>query len=66
MKRLNLNISDATEAQLNDRRDREGVTATEIVRRAISLYWTMRQAVGEGDTLYLRKPDGTYERIHLP
>lgn len=66
MRRINVNVNDLTEAMLDECQELERITVTEIIRQAVSLYWTARKALHEGDTLYIRKADGTYERILLP
>jgi hypothetical protein len=44
----------------------EGVTRTEVLRRAISLEKLRRDVVKEGGSLIVVKHDGSQERLYFP
>lgn len=53
VKRLNVNINDETAAALKDLAQRQGMSVTEVVRRAAGVYKFLNDELGDGHTLQL-------------
>lgn len=62
-KRLNLNISDITAAQLDEIAKADGVTATEVVRRAILTQRFLRNEQKAGREILLEDTEGVQRRV---
>lgn len=55
MARLSVNINEETEAALRDLQDKRGMTITELIRRAVSVYSYLEKETREdGKTLQLK------------
>jgi hypothetical protein len=53
MTRLSVNINDETAAAIRNAMAREDRTATAVVKRAVSLYYYLREARKRGDEIQL-------------
>lgn len=53
VKRLNVNINDETAAALKDLAQRQGMSVTEVVRRAAGVYKFLNDELRDGHTLQL-------------
>lgn len=56
--KLNININDETEAALKDLAARRGITVTETVRRAVSVYKFIEDEMDAGGKLQVIHEDG--------
>jgi hypothetical protein len=61
--RLSVNLGPAVAARLQDYTSRNGVTATDAIRRAISLLDFADAARGRGAYLNVREKDGTLKEV---
>jgi hypothetical protein len=61
--RLSVNLGPAVADRLKDYTKRNGVTATEAIRRAISLLDFADSARGRGAYLNVREKDGTLKEV---
>lgn len=61
--RLNININDETAAALKDLAERRQITATEVVRRAVSVYKFVEDEVVDGDKTLKLVSDGAPDQI---
>lgn len=59
--RLNVNITEATSNHIDHFIQTHGMTRTEIVRRAISIYNILESHVSNGYEIHLVKKNGTPE-----
>lgn len=63
--RLSVNINDETAAALRELADQDGVTVTEVVRRAVSVYKFFVDARAEGETIQLVSADEKTTLVQL-
>ena len=56
--RLSVNLNEDTAAALKEAAENDGITATETVRRAISLYKLARDEAAVGSRLQIKHRDG--------
>jgi hypothetical protein len=56
--RLSVNLNEDTAAALKEAAENDGITATEVVRRAISLYKLARDEAAAGNRLQIKRRDG--------
>jgi hypothetical protein len=61
--RLSVNINDETAAAIRTSQTRRQTTATEVLRRAVSVYKFLDDARRRGDEIRLVSGDGTIERV---
>lgn len=65
-KSTNMSLPEKTRRQLEELVERrEASSMTEIVREAISLYSTVAEAVENGCEVFIKKKDGSIERVVL-
>jgi hypothetical protein len=66
MSRLSVNINDETSVAIKTRMEEEGRTATEIVRRAISVYDYVMYHQERGRTIAVLRPSGVlHEQVRI-
>jgi len=46
--------------------EQQGISKTEVLRRAVSTEKFVYDTLSEGDRLVVRKPDGTLEHVNFP
>lgn len=61
--RLSINMNDETAVALRSLMEKRGATATEIIRRAVSVYAFVEEAVGQGKEFQLRDQHDRVERL---
>ena len=63
MTRLNVNINDETAAAIRQIMERHGWTATEVVRRSVSVYALLHRAQQRGHIEIAETENGTVTRV---
>jgi hypothetical protein len=63
MSRLEVNIGEGVAKVLADVMEADGITATEAVRRAFSVYHFVRKQEAEGNAWAIVGPDGTAREV---
>lgn len=63
--KLNININDETEAALRDLAARRGITVTETVRRAVSVYKFIEDEMDAGGKLQVLHEGGTSTSVAI-
>lgn len=63
--RLNVNINDETAQALRNLAQHDGVSVTEVVRRAVSVYKFFEEAAGEGKTIQLVDRDEKVTAVQM-
>lgn len=61
--RLNVNLNEATAKALKELAEVNGLTLTETVRRAISVYKFMDDEVKSGNKIRVKEPNGDVREI---
>lgn len=65
MVKLNININDETEAALKELAARRGITVTETVRRAVSVYKYIEDEMDAGGKLQVIHEGGTSTSVAI-
>lgn len=63
--RLSVNINDETAAALRELAEKDGITVTEVIRRAVSVYKFFVDARAEGETIQLVSADEKTTLVQL-
>lgn len=64
--RLSVNINSATREVMEDRKYKEGMSYTEQVRHAVSVYDFVYKEVAKGGKVLVQQADGTYLELMFP
>ena len=61
--RLNIALPRKVDEKLEAMARSQGVSKTEVLRRAISTEWFLRRRIADGDKVLMERPDGTQQQI---